>query len=309
MPNKRQFKVDLLLILLKNTFSLIDFDTESLTRDVHSTIGILSLDYVTDIPLKICSICSDFSFNVSTTLINNKLGFNSDDWSRIIKYTFQHTALIKKDDPTVLTNWRYFSSLFMSMCNDDLDLVNNQDNFNKYFRFADINNIFKRFIGQLIKDNYVKEAESIHLMLKFAQVVISNANNGMTAADVALMLSVTIFDGLQIDGIIDSEETNLRKTGIFGDENYAKHLRAFTLGLVYVLEDPFFANDFSVEIYQKYYQEYSANLWVAEKTKSKARPEKNYVPTFHFSHLKLSESTALLESSEQNKKRSFGIFK
>lgn len=308
MPNKRLFHVEQLLTLLKSTLALIDFDTESLTRDLKPTLDLLSPEFIAGIPLKICHICSNYGFNMSPDFMNLELGFNSDDWSRIAKYTFQHTAIIRKNDPAALKNWRCFSSSILNMCNDELDALCDLDNFNKFFKYPDINGVFKKFIGQLILDNNVNEAEAIHLMLKFAHVVIGNTHNGMTAADVALMLSITIFDGLQIDGIIDSEDVELSTTGFFGDEIYAKRLQAFKQGLIYVLEDPFFLNDFSIDLYKMYHQQYPTDLEkdntdpkAKEHKKSKMISAKLYIPTFQLSRLKLSEYVIPTGQSEDNK--------
>lgn len=322
MPNKRSFNVELLNSILISAFNFTDFESESLTRDLNSTLrvktpdsnlGVITPEWINNIPLMITSILCANGFNMSPELMGGTLGFNDDDWSKIVKYTFQNSAIIRKDNLATLKNWRYFTKTIIDMCTDmckvdDLSIFEEQM-FGKHFK-PDVSGEFKRFIGQLIKDKNDKEAEAVHLMLKYAHTVSATDKNGMSSSDVALMLSVSIFEGLQINGILDSENDELIDTGIFGDENYAKQLHAFKLGLSYVFEDSFFSMPYSKGLYNGFFQEYPLDLVldtndskVEEKRASKEKEkqckkekkhksaaDKHNVPILQFSVLSMSSS-------------------
>jgi hypothetical protein len=254
----------------------LDFDFEQWSLSLRNMFGnsnIQAISYTPEFTTKLFKVITIFiDSNPRIDEFNQQLGLNSDDWSIIIKYAFRNTTLINKKSKEAQRNWLTFSNRIMMLClneaqmNDPSDIVID-DPFSKYIKYPNISGEFKNFIGQLIKDNCIKEAEAIHLMLQYCRKIVTT-ENGVPVDKLSAMVSDVFLKGLEI---FDAYDQNIIKTGNVSQlERYMRHLKIFTPGFTYVLQDSAFSVDFSIENYLGCRQSYVLEE-VMEETKEQKR--------------------------------------
>lgn len=266
------FNVNQLNTLTRYALYFTDFDTEGLSRDTECSDASqnITTDFIHTILLSIstlCIECFESGKSINEEVIKRHLNFNSHDWCRILKFTFQHTTLVDKTHNQGERNWVHLSEATMRLCfteanmNDSAeDSAQKDDLFSKYIKYPNISGEFKNFIGQLIKDGCVKEAQAIHNMLKYSRKISTNPNNGVNAEKLSKMISTVFFMGLEILEGYQKNNTKQKVVSTPQPELYANYLIIFTPGFTVVLEDKIFSEEFSTELYLGCGQEYQQSV-------------------------------------------------
>ena len=239
-------------------FSRIDFTVEGLTTDIGCSFsfspkkepGIFQgadFEYYEQNEKK---IISDVILKIQQDDFENT--YNSHDWIKMYKHVFQHTELINYSNPQIMKSWHYFSTYFREACKNDLI---GPDEYNLQL---------KHFISMLILNNSELEARCIHQFLQLASKIYSNEFTIIDSNKVANMLGGVFYGSLKIEGIHRSFKlTDLDR---IQQVSYVDNVQKISKILRYIIEDPFFHQDFNKHNY--------ANFLIIGKT-SPSSPEES----------------------------------
>lgn len=297
MLNMHHFNVNQLNTLIRYAIHFTDFDTEGLSRDIGKADASNNLtpDFIHSIFPGLSTLCLEYATSgkiIDENVIKNHLNFNSHGWCRVLKYTFQNTTLIDKSCMQSEKNWLQFSSATMKLCfaeanmNDSAEDSDHKDDlFSKYIKYPNIAGEFRNFIGQLIKDGFIKEAKAIHEMLKYSRKIVTNPKNGVNAEKLSTLISIVFFNGLELFEGNQRSNTKQKTVSMAQPELYSNFLKVFSPGFAIVLEEAFFSEDFSAELYLGMSQQYPGTALKKSRTDVMAG-----VITENFAKLTLSNS-------------------
>jgi hypothetical protein len=222
-------------------FSKIDFTVEGLTTDTGCSISFY--------PEKETGTFDEPEFDfyeqfekmfISDVLLKIKQGdfentYNSHDWIKIYKHVFQHTELINFQSSNIMQSWHYFSTYFRDA---GKNVLIGPDEYNLQL---------KHLISRLIFNNAELEAKCIHEFLLMASKIYSNDSTIIDSKKVANMLGGVFYSALKIEGIHRSFKLiELDKTQQI---SYVNNVQKVSKVLSYIIEDPFFHQEFNKHNY------------------------------------------------------------
>lgn len=222
-------------------FSKIDFTVEGLTTDTGCSISFY--------PEKETGSCHEPEFDfyeqfermfISDVILKIKQGgfentYNAHDWIKIYKHVFQHTELINFQSSNIMQSWHYFSTYFRDA---GKNVLIGPDEYNLQL---------KHFISRLIFNNAELEAKCIHEFLLVASKIYLNDSTMIDSKKVANMLGGVFYSALKIEGIHRSFKlTELDKVQ---QASYVTNVQKISKVLSYIIEDPFFHQEFNKHIY------------------------------------------------------------
>lgn len=164
--------------------------------------------------------------------------YNSHDWIKIYKHTFQHTEFVNMKNEKIMQSWYYFSNYFRMGCKNELITP------------EEYNIQLKHFISMLIFHGAELEAKCIHQFLHLAFKIQSNERTMIDSKKVANMLGGIFYNALKIEGI--HRPFKLNDLNHDHQLSYVGNIKKTSKVLKYIIEDPFFEQDFNKYQYTEF---------------------------------------------------------
>lgn len=246
MSNNHYYTAIDLQNLFSYMISKIDFTVEELTTDTGCSIVFYppkeqgSEKANEDDPdfyeKSEINFISETFLNIKKEIFENK--YNSHDWIKIYKHAFQHTKFICTNNPKTMESWYYFSNYFRMACKNELITP------------KEYNIQLKHFLSQLIFHGAELEAKCIHQFLHLAFKIHSNESTIIDSKKVANMLGGIFYNALKIEGI--HRPFKLNDLNQDHQLSYVENIKKTSKVLKYIIEDPFFEQDFNKHNYTEF---------------------------------------------------------